>query len=37
MALVRDTEKNGIIQFITLQGTPDEGMRWVEMLEKRVI
>lgn len=37
IALVRDPEKNRIIEFVTLQGTPDEGMRWVEMLEKRAI
>ena len=37
IALVRDPAKNRVIEFITLQGTPDEGMRWVELLEKRVI
>jgi len=37
IALVRDPGKNRIVEFVTLQGTPDEGMRWVELLEKRVI
>jgi len=37
IALMRDPEKNRIIEFVTLQGTPDEGMRWVELLEKRMI
>ena len=37
IALVRDPEKNRIIEFTTLHGGPDEGMRWVEMLEKKVI
>jgi 5,5'-dehydrodivanillate O-demethylase len=37
IALVREPAKNRVIEFITLQGTPDEGMRWVELLEKRVI
>ena len=37
IALVRDPEKNKVINLTTLQGTPDEGMRWVEMLEKKLI
>ncbi|MGH7768995.1 MAG: hypothetical protein ACREQP_16235, partial [Candidatus Binatia bacterium] len=37
IALARDPAKNRVIEFITLQGTPDEGMRWVELLEKRAI
>jgi 5,5'-dehydrodivanillate O-demethylase len=37
IALVTDSQKNQIIEFTTLQGTPDEGMRWVELLEKKVI
>jgi len=37
MALVRDPEKNRIISFTTLQGTPEEGMRWVELLEQKAI
>ena len=36
MALVRDPEKNRIIEFITLQGSLDEGMRWVEMQKKAI-
>jgi 5,5'-dehydrodivanillate O-demethylase len=37
IALVRDPAQNRVIEFVTLQGTPDEGMRWVELLENRVI
>jgi 5,5'-dehydrodivanillate O-demethylase len=37
IARVTDPEKNTVIMLTTLQGTPDEGMRWVELLEQKLI